>query len=119
MESGADEKKIASWIFSTSTTLAIDHLRDRARRDDTWEAKLRAAARREDDIEAVLGRRDIARLVLARLDRETQEVVVLVLFEELTQEEAAVALGQPRETVEQRMRRFHEEARALVEQWRR
>ena len=55
---------------------------------------------------------------LAELDRETQEVVVLVRLEELTPEEASVALGLSREAIHERLRRFEERAGSLVKTWR-
>jgi RNA polymerase sigma factor (sigma-70 family) len=119
VESKPDDKKIASWIFTNSTELAIASLVERARRDTTWEGKLRAAARRRGEHEGQSPGRELSRLVLARLDSETQKVVVMVLFEELTHDEAAVALGLPRETVDEHMRRFHDQARTLMEKWRR
>jgi RNA polymerase sigma factor (sigma-70 family) len=114
-----DEKKIASWIFTTSTNLAIDRLRHRARRDPAWEAEVRAAARAGADTETLLADHEISRKVLASLDRKTQEVVVLVIWQELTQEEAAQTLGLSRKTVNERMQRFQDQGRALVKKWRR
>jgi RNA polymerase sigma-70 factor, ECF subfamily len=119
LKSRPTEGKIASWIFTTSTNLAIDRVRHRARRDAAWEAEVRAAARGGADVETLLGDHEIARKVLASLDRKTQEVVVLVIFHDLTQEEAAQGLGLSRKTVNERMQRFQNQARALVETWRR
>jgi RNA polymerase sigma factor (sigma-70 family) len=111
-------KKVGPWMFSTSTSLAIDRLRQRARQDTTWRDEVQAAARAEADVDTLLASPEILRRVLAELDRETQEVVVLVRFEELTPEEASVALGLSREAVDERLRRFADEARRLVTMWR-
>ncbi len=113
-----DEKNIAAWIFTTSTNLAIDRVRHRARRDAAWQDEVRAAARGCPDAESLLANHEIARKVLASLDHKTQEVVVLVIFQELTQEEAAQRLGLSRKTVNERMQRFQDRARALVQTWR-
>ncbi len=117
LEDGPKGKKIAPWMFSTSTSLAIERLRQRAREDVVWRAEVEDAVRDQDDIEALLAEPEILRRVLAELDRETQEVVVLVRLEELTQEEAAMALGLKREAVDERMGRFAEEAQRLVKTW--
>ena len=80
---------MAPWIFSTCTRLAMDRLRHRARRDAAWQEQVQAAARAEGGDPATPGprrgrRRPAARAACARviadLDRETQQVVVLVLL---------------------------------------
>jgi RNA polymerase sigma factor (sigma-70 family) len=111
-------KKVGPWIFSTSTSLAIDRLRQRARQDAAWEAEVRQEVQGDEDLSVLLARPEILRRVLAELDRETQEVVVLVRFEELTPEEASVALGLSREAIDERLRRFEERAGRLVKTWR-
>jgi RNA polymerase sigma-70 factor (ECF subfamily) len=112
------EENMAAWIFTTSTNLAIDRIRYRARRDAAWEAEVRDTARAGASAEALLGDHEITRKVLASLDRRTQEVVVAVIFHDLTQAEAAQRLGLSRKTVNERMQRFQDQARALVEKWR-
>ena len=118
LKSQPEGKKIGPWMLSTSTSLAIDRLQHRAREDQAWQDQVRAAVRDEEDLARLLADPEVLRRVLAELDRETQEVVVLVRFEELTQEEAAIALSLTRDAVDERMRRFQEEARSLVEKWR-
>jgi RNA polymerase sigma factor (sigma-70 family) len=118
LEARPEGKKVGPWIFSTSTSLAIDRLRHRVRHDADWREEVLAAVQGEDDLPALLARPEILRRVLAELDRETQEVVVLVRFEELTKEEASVALSLTREAVDERMHRFEDHARSLVKTWR-
>jgi DNA-directed RNA polymerase specialized sigma24 family protein len=118
LQARPEGRKLGPWIFSTSTSLAIERLKHRVRHDAAWQAEVKVAVRGDEDLPALLDRPEILRRVLAELDRETQEVVVLVLFEELTREEASVALGLTREAVQERMRRFEDHARTLVKTWR-
>ncbi len=118
LHSAPDPDKTASWIYTTSTRLAIDRLRHRARRDSGWEHEVRATLEGADDVETLLTRGDLSRKVLAVLDPKTQEAVVAVYFDELTQEEAAAELGVSRKTINERLRRFEEEGRRMVKKWR-
>jgi RNA polymerase sigma factor (sigma-70 family) len=117
LRSEPEERKVAPWILSTSTSLAIDRLRQRVRRDSDWPEQVREAARADQDLSALLDNPELLRRVLAELPPGTQEVVVLVRFEELTRQEAAVALGLTAEAVDTHMRRFEERARQLVKAW--
>jgi RNA polymerase sigma factor (sigma-70 family) len=118
MRSEPQKDKIASWIYSTSTHLAIDRLRHRLRRDQTWEGDVAASLEQPEDIDTLLAHKELCRRVLVEMDRRTQEAVVLVYFEELTQEEVAAQMGVSRKTVNEWLRRFQKEARRLVAQWR-
>jgi DNA-directed RNA polymerase specialized sigma24 family protein len=114
LRSRPEERKAAPWILSTSTSLAIERLRLRVRRDSQWQSQLEAARRETEDLPALLARPELLRRVLADLDRQTQAVVVLVRFEELSAQEATVALGLARAAIDERLARFIDGAATLL-----
>jgi RNA polymerase sigma-70 factor (ECF subfamily) len=111
---------MTAWIYTTSTRLAIDRLRYRARRDPSWQTAVgeAIAAQKGRSIDELLADRDLCRRLLARMDPKVQEAVVLVHFDELGQEEAATMLGVSRRTISERLHRFGEEAKKWVTKWR-
>jgi RNA polymerase sigma factor (sigma-70 family) len=118
MATSKDDKKLAAWVLSTSTELALARLRRRPRDDADGEREARSAAQGTEDLEALLSRPEFCRRVLADLDRRTQEVVVLVYFEGLTASEAAAALNLPAATVEQDLRHYRADAEARLARYR-
>jgi DNA-directed RNA polymerase specialized sigma24 family protein len=68
-------------------------------------------------IDEVLASQELVRRVLVHTDRRTQEVVVLVIFDEMPQEQAAEMLGISRKTVNERLKRFRAQAEKQVRRW--
>jgi RNA polymerase sigma factor (sigma-70 family) len=110
---------VRPWLLGVATNLLRNDIRSRRRRDNAL-MKLGGVSDRPLDALAddVAGRVDDQRKMkellghLGRLPVEQQEVVALVLWSELSYDEAAVALNVPVGTVKSRLSRAR---RALVE----
>lgn len=111
-------QEMMAWMYTTATHVALDRLRFLARRNAAWRT---AVAEHQEQAprstEEVLASRDLCRRVLVHTDRRTQEVVVLVVFDEMTQEQAADTLGISRKTVNERLKRFRAQAEKQVRRW--
>ncbi|MHB8877806.1 MAG: RNA polymerase sigma factor [Myxococcaceae bacterium] len=96
-----DEAAMVDWLCTATTNLALDRLRFLARRGVGWQGAVRdqVGAGRPADLESALALRDTCGKLLAELDRDSQQVAVLVHLEEMTQDEAARALKVTRRTV--------------------
>jgi RNA polymerase sigma-70 factor (ECF subfamily) len=119
LERRPEVERLAPWIYVTSTNICIERLRHRARRNKDWE---RAVAREIESgavrsADELLSDRELCRRLLARVDERTQQVVLLVLFDEMSQGEAAEVLGLSRKTVGERLERFRERAAKMVKRW--
>ncbi len=116
-----EEQAMVDWLCSTTTNLALDRLRARARRAGPWETAVRdqdRQARGEHlSLESALASQQECGRLLGEMDRDSQQVAVLVHVEEMTQDEAARALGVSRKTVGNRLRRFEEKAREVLSRW--
>ncbi|MGC4121989.1 MAG: sigma-70 family RNA polymerase sigma factor [Myxococcales bacterium] len=117
----ADPKALVDWLTTSAVNLSLDRLRFRARRGSAWEGELRdrAAGGAPADLEAALQRQDTCGRLLSALDLDSQQVAVLVHVEEMSQEEAASALGVSRKTIGNRLRRLEERAREVLTRWNR
>lgn len=113
------KEKTTSWIFSVSTNICLDLLRHRDRRHADWRNALREhlTSERSALLSDVLADRELCRRLLCRADRKTQQVVILVVFDEMGHQEAADALGITRKTVYSRLKSFTENANKMVRQW--
>lgn len=107
-----ERESAMGWLYTVATRHCLNVLRDRRRRGE------RAPA---DDLELAapespsgLPGRVLARAVLSRFDEGTQAVAVGVLVDGMEHEELASALGVSRKTVQRRLARFLERARAAV-----
>ncbi len=112
MERLEDRENAMGWLYTVATRHCLNVLRDRRRRAEGGPL---------DDLELAAPEspsgaegRVLARDVLARFDVGTQEVAVGVLVDGMEQEELASALGISRKTVQRRLERFLERARAFV-----
>jgi RNA polymerase sigma factor (sigma-70 family) len=114
-----DLKKVASWIYTTSTNLCVERLRYRKRRHKDWErdVKTHVLANEKASLDELLASKSLCAQILARQDRRTQKIVMLVYFDEMSQEQAAKTLGLTRKTVSVRLKKFKEDARKLVVRW--
>jgi RNA polymerase sigma factor (sigma-70 family) len=110
---------MTAWMYTTATNVALDRLRFVARRDAAWRAEVTRHAERErpSSVDEVLASRQLCRAILLRVDRHTQEVVTLVIFDEMTQEQAAETLGISRKSVNERLRRFRVQAEKQLRRW--
>jgi RNA polymerase sigma-70 factor (ECF subfamily) len=111
MERLADRETALPWIYRVATNHCLNLLRDARRRrtealDDRLELAPQAAPSFPD--------RHLARQVLSRFDPQTQAVAVGVLVDGMEHEELAGVLGISRRTVQRKLDRFLERARALV-----
>jgi RNA polymerase sigma-70 factor, ECF subfamily len=108
---------LRSWVFSILHNLAIDRLRQRARRGGTApleavpEDHLAIPATQEGHVE----QQDILSLV-QRMPEEHRSVLLLIGVEELSYAEAAAVLGIAQGTVMSRLSRARERLRRMVEQ---
>lgn len=99
-----DDAGVASWIYRTSTRLAIDRFR-RAARDGDDEPALDAATDGVDAAERLASRQLLARLAALAPDDEL-EVAVLSRVDGLTHGEIAGVLGRSDRTVRRLLERL-------------
>lgn len=109
-------QEMTAWMYTTASNVALDRLRYLSRRDARWQASLaqHVGGAPPRSIDEVLASQELVRRVLVHTDRRTQEVVVLVIFDEMTQEQAAEMLGISRKTVNERLKRFRAQAEKQV-----
>jgi RNA polymerase sigma-70 factor (ECF subfamily) len=107
-----DPTIVLPWIYRVATNHCLNALRERRRRGEEtlgdFEVASQAAPAEYPD-------RHLAAAVLARFDEDTRAVAVGVLVDGMGHEELATVLGISRKTVERRLSRFLERARALLE----
>lgn len=107
-----DRENAMGWLYTVATRHCLNVLRDRRRRGrGTPVDDLELAA---PEAPSGLPGRVLARALLARFDEGTQAVAVGVLVDGMEQEELASALGISRKTVQRRLERFLERARAVL-----
>jgi len=103
---------LRAWLFTVMHNVHVNQIRGRrelvALDAETLELQVRAT--HDTSLEA----RDVER-ALMRLSVEQREVLLLVVLEELSYEEAAGALGIPIGTVMSRLSRAREKLRTLME----
>jgi RNA polymerase sigma-70 factor (ECF subfamily) len=103
---------LRAWLFTVMHNVYVNQVRSRreflALEGEALELPVRAAH------DAQLEARDVTR-ALARLPAEQREVLLLVVLEDLSYEEAALALGVPIGTVMSRLSRAREKLRASME----
>jgi len=114
----AEERALVDWLTTTAVNVSLDKLRFRTRRGPDWEDHVREQSSGPADLETTLLQQDSCTRLLTELDRESQQVAVLVHLEELTQDEAATALGVSRKTIGNRLRRLEARAREVLTKWR-
>lgn len=95
---------VTAWLFGIATNLVRHHRRDEWRRSRISRAAA-LAPRVDDDLAEGVTRREELRAAVARLDRGSRDVVLLVAGAGLSYEEAAAALSIPVGTVRSRLSR--------------
>jgi RNA polymerase sigma-70 factor (ECF subfamily) len=106
-----DSALVLPWIYRVATNHCLNALRDRSRRGES-SLDLDVTDRAEEGTS--FPDRHLAASILSRFDEGTRAVAVGVLVDGMGHEELAGALGISRKTVERRLARFLEKARALV-----
>lgn len=111
------DASLRAWLFTILHNLAMDRLRQRARRghsapiEDVPEACLSTPATQE----SAAAQRDIMALV-AKLPEEQRSVLLLIGIEELSYADAARVLGVPQGTIMSRLSRARERLRRMMEE---
>ena len=114
--SGDDPRSLVSWVYRTSTRLAIDRMRERARKRGLGETALEqlealpSQSASTDD--ALQTRRELARLAQALPPAEL-EMALLHRLDGLTQVEIAEVMQISDRTVRRGLERFDQRVRAL------
>lgn len=108
----ADERRISAWIYRASTRLAIDRIRERARRDPRENALDQVHAPVAPADEALATRRQLS-LLARTMPKDELEVALLSRLDRLTQDEIAEVLGVSSRTVRRSLRRLEARIEAL------
>lgn len=107
---------VRAWLFTILHNLAMDRLRQRARRGlDPIEAAPETRLATPAGQEAGIEHRDILGQI-ARLPEEQRSVLLLIGVEELSYAETAAVLGIPQGTVMSRLSRARERLRRIMEE---
>lgn len=106
-----DPAIILPWIYRVATNHCLNALRNKGRRG---EEPLELQLSEHPAEEVSFPDRHLAGSILSHFDEGTQAVAVGVLVDGMGHEELAGVLGISRKTVERRLARFLERARALV-----
>lgn len=106
----------STYLFGVATNLCLNRLRNRAARDDRWQACVADALheRPPDPAEGVEARQ-LAAAILREADPETAAIAVFHFVDGLTQGEIAGLVGRSRVIVNRRLQRFRGEALRRVE----
>ncbi len=106
----------STYLFGVATHLCLNRLRNRAARDDRWQASV-ADALHERPPEPAEGveARQLATAILAEADPETAAMAVYHFVDGLTQGEIAGLVGKSRVIVNRRLQGFRSAALRRVE----
>lgn len=107
---------VRAWLFTILHNLAMDRLRQRARRGtaETLDAVPEAQLAHPAGQESAVARADILTLVAA-LPEEQRSVLLLIAVEDLSYAEAATVLDVPQGTIMSRLSRARERLRRMME----
>jgi RNA polymerase sigma-70 factor (ECF subfamily) len=106
----------STYLFGVATHLCLNRIRNRAARDERWEASVAGAVQeRPPDPAHGVEARQLAAAILREADPETAAMAVYHFVDGLTQGEIAAVVGRSRITVNQRLQRFRSEALRRVE----
>ena len=119
LQSPPKQQNLVSWFYTVSTNICMDRFRYNARRHADWQTEVRkwASAAAGKPASELLEHKELCLKILAHADAKTQQVIMLVVFDEMTQEEAAGILGISRKTVNERLQRFVSAAQKMVSKW--
>lgn len=106
-----DPSIVLPWIYRVATNHCLNALRDRGRHAEQELGDFEVAS---EGAAASYPNKHLARAILARFDEGTQAVALGVLVDGMGHEELAGVLGISRKTVERRLARFLEQARAFA-----
>jgi RNA polymerase sigma-70 factor, ECF subfamily len=112
------EASPTTWLYRITTNYCFNMLRDRSRRQSKLRDEAAAASgavgatgnpRVEGEVRLLLAE------VLDRIPGELCEIAVYYHVDRMNQDEIAAVIGTSRKTVGNRLREFHERARAILE----
>ena len=109
----ADPSAAIAWMQSVATNVSLNRTRDGHRQSSKLEA-LHEDTTPVSSPDEVLGNRELAQRVLARVDAPSRDLALSVLVGEQSHEDAAARLGVSPKTVQRRLRRFIDHARRFL-----
>jgi RNA polymerase sigma-70 factor, ECF subfamily len=110
----ADPSAAIAWMQSVATNVSLNRMRDGRRQSSKLEALHEDTTPASSSPDEVLGNRELAQRVLARVDTPSRDLALSVLVGEQSHEEAAAGLGVSPKTVQRRLRRFIDHARRFL-----
>jgi len=108
-----DGNEIVPWLYTLTTNLCLNRLRNRRRRDALHDTTLKPPAEADSPSPSALAQ---VRALLASADEREARAAICVLVDGMTHDEAAEHLGVSRRTVGNLVERFKVWAQARLEE---
>ncbi len=109
------ETSVLSWLLTIADRRCFTEIKRRRGQSERL-SELALEPRESEDFERLFTDDDLVRRLLEHFDEEVQAIVVKRFFDEMEQEEIALALGISRKTVHRKLERFFESAQKILAQ---